>query len=123
MPLTLSNTPDKIFAGRLHEFLTCRSIGRKLGDDGAIERTTAEFLEKLSLKCAHRSLASGGLEFWQVLLLLDELPKLLPLEYDVVDDIKNACRQLIPQVMMQYRLAGDWRSYKNLNYKMQMLGG
>lgn len=123
MPLALSDAPNEIFSGRLHEFMTCRSISRRLGDDGAIDRSTSKFLEELSIKCVYRSLASDGLELWQVQLLLDDLPKLLPFEYDVVDGIKDACRQLLPQVMMQYRFNSDWRNYQRLNYIMQLLGG
>ena len=121
LPLTFAFTSNEPFGGKLHEFLTCRAVSNSLKNESALDESTAEFFEELSLRCVYRSMSAGDLEIWQLMLLLDELPKILNLEYDVVDDIKNACRQLIPQLMMQYRMHADWNKYKQLNYLLKML--
>ena len=121
LPQTMNFASNELFGGKLHEFLTCRAVSHSLKVEKALDETTAEFFEELSLRCAYRSLSAGELEMWQLLLLLDELPKILLLEYDVIDDIQNACRQLIPQMLMHYRIHTDWNKYKQFNYLLQMV--
>ena len=122
IPLTMSFPNNEPFSGRLHEFLTCRAVSHSFYTNEVLDRSTAEFLEELSLRCAYRAMAAGALEVWQLLLLLDELPKILTLvEYDVVEQIQEACRQLLPQLMMQYRMRTDWIRYKQLDYLFKML--
>lgn len=121
LPLTFRFSSTELFKGKLHHFLTCRAVSHSFVEDNNFDRPTAEFFEELSLRCAYQSLAAGELEVWQLLLLLDELPKILSLKYDAIDNIKYACLQLIPQLMSQYRLYNDWRQYKHFNYLLKML--
>ena len=113
-------TPPNVFAGRLHEFLTCRAISRTL-DGKVISNSAASFFEELSLQCMLRSMASGMLEVWQLQLLFQELPKLLQLKYPTVAEIKKVCVQLLPQLTMQYRQQENWLRYKECERLLQML--
>ena len=113
-------TPPSIFAGKLHEFLTCRAVARSL-DGKAIDNASAKFFEELALKCVLRSMASGTLEIWQLQLLFQELPTLLTLKYPTVAEIKKACIQIIPQLMQQARMQNAWRRYHQYNYLLKML--
>ncbi len=122
MPGMSPGTPPNIFFGRLHEFLTCRAASRML-EDRIIDTDSAKFFEELSLKCVLRTLASGGFEVWQIQLLFQELPNLLVLKYPVVNDIKNACIRLLPELMQMSRIRNEWRRYSQYDYLLQLLKG
>ena len=120
MPAPLRSTSAAFFDGKLHTFLTCRAVSRSLSETD-LEKKTANFFEELSLLCVYRSLASERLQAWQLLLLIKELPKILSLEYEAVDDIKFACRNLIPQLMNYYRLQSDWSRHEECKYIFNMI--
>ena len=122
MPATLQAVPDEFFLGKVDRFLTCRAVSHALTESN-VDRATAKYFEELSLRCVYRSLASGDVPVWQVLLLLEELPNLLALEYEVIDGIKNACRQLLPQLMNLHRLHSSWEKHAKYKYILKMLEG
>ena len=122
LPGMSPGSPPHFFAGRLHEFLTCRAIAKTL-DGKMLDNTSAQFFEELALKCMLRAMASSKLELWQLELLFEELPSILPLKYPVVGEIKKTCLQLMPQMMMQYRLQSDWVHHNRCDYLMRLLKG
>ena len=115
-------SPPNQFAGRLHEFLTCRAVAKTL-DGKMLDNTSAKFFEELSLKCMLRAMQSPSLEMWQLQLLFRELPTILPLKYPIVGEIKNACIQILPQVIQQLRLQSNWRNCNRYDYLLRMLKG
>ena len=119
-PALINNTPQDFYAGKLHVFLTCRALSRALSKS-ALPKPTADLFEEVSLKSLIKSLASGRSEMWHLQMLFKELPAILTLDYPVVGDIKNACCQLLPQVMIQYRMQEKWQRYREYEYLLKML--
>ena len=122
LPGMSPSSPNDIFVGKTHEFLTCYYISRYL-NNVLIDGDSAKFLEELSLKCLYRALAFGDVEIWQLQLLFQELPSILHLKYTVVKDIKEACCLFIPQLKQQYRMQNNWRRYNQYDYLLDMLKG
>lgn len=120
LPGTSAGSPPNIFSGKLHEFLTCRHVSRYLNGK-LIDADSSKFFEELSIKCMLRALAAGTIETWQLQLMFQELPSLLPLKYPAVGELKKACIQLIPQINQQYRLQNNWRRYCQYDYLLRML--
>ena len=123
MPVNLLIFDDEqnIFSEKLHIFLTCSAIIRDLKANILLNEQDASFLEELLLKCIHKSILNGSVEIWQVQLLIDELPKILSCNYPVVNDIKELIISAIPKFMNYRRMQNYWRSYKQLDYLLQIL--
>ena len=114
---------QKIFAEKIHTFLTCWIVIRDLKAFG-LHKDDINFFEELSLKCLHKALNSENIAIWQIWLLIDELPKLLICKYPVIEDIKEDLRTIIPQLMYHNRMKGDvegWKNYKRLSYLLELL--
>ncbi|MBO4401217.1 MAG: hypothetical protein J5809_05170 [Selenomonadaceae bacterium] len=60
---------------------------------------------------------------WLDYHLLAEMPKILPLDYPVVDDIRRACTILIPQIQNAFRVydPNAWKEFVNLQYALNVL--
>lgn len=115
-------SPNNHFTGRLHEYLTCRYVARFLNGK-LLDDQSSKFFEELSIKCALRSLVASNIAIWQIQLLFSELPNLLPLKYNAVNELKNVCIQLIPQLKQQYRLQNNWQRYSQYDYLLGLLKG
>ncbi len=117
-PTLIPTTPPQFYAGKMETFLTCRAVAAylktKLNDD-----TPAKFFEEASLKAILR--AFNGMTFTDARLLLRELPNFLGLPYPVVKDLRNACLQLIPQMMNVMHLNGMWKDYVEFDYLQNLL--
>ncbi|MBQ6132349.1 MAG: hypothetical protein IJL12_08440 [Selenomonadaceae bacterium] len=117
-PTLIPTTPPQFYAGKMETFLTCRAVAAylktKLTDD-----TPAKFFEEASLKAILR--AFNGMTFTDARLLLRELPNFLGLPYPVVKDLRNACLQLIPQMMNVMHLNGMWKDYVEFDYLQNLL--
>ena len=75
---------------------------------------------ELSLNALHKALHSG-LQIFDVMLLIDEMPKILALNYPVVKNIRNVVLNIIPQLMNTLRTQNRWQEFKELDYKLDML--
>ena len=80
----------------------------------------AKIFEELSLNALYKSL-QVRVSIADILLLLDEMPKILKLNYPAVKEIRDACIQIIPQLMMTYRLNNHWQGFKELEYILKLL--
>ena len=112
-PTLLPNTPPNFYAGKMENFLTCRAVAdylkTKLPDDAL-----AKFFEEAALKAILKSFT--GMSFADARLFLRELPNLLNLPYSAVKDIREAARNIIPQLMNVMHLNGMWRDFVELDY-------
>lgn len=117
--LSLFDNKDN-FLGKLHTFLTCWAVSRDLKKYG-LNDNDAVFLEEFFLKCLYKTFLAGAVEIWQLQLLIDELPKILSCKYPVVDDIKMAVKNIIPQFINIRIMQNHWISHKQLDYLLQML--
>ena len=118
----ISNS-QKIFAGKIHTFLTCFAVSIDLKAFG-LNKNDIDFFEELSLKCLHKTLNSENIAIWQIWLLIEELPKLLSCKYPVIEDIKEDLRKIIPKLMYHNQMKGDvegWKNYKRLSYLLEIL--
>ena len=69
-----------------------------------------------------------NLNFIEVMLLISELPNILPLKYPAVKDIINACIQLLPQVkkFIHSTITTDktmlqWKNFTKYDYILRIL--
>ena len=120
-PTMIRTMPVNFFAGKLETFLTCRALASHLREV-MFDKTAGNFFEEASLNAIYRTLYTQ-VSLADVRLLLAELPKILPLDYPVVDDIRKACIQLIPQIQNAFRVydPNAWREFVNLQYALNML--
>ena len=121
MPIALVDTPDHFFVGKTHVFVACRSISQTLAEDGAIDQATAAMLERLALRGIIRSAQAGRIEFWQALLLVDELPALLTRKNAALDEVTDICRTLISQLMDYYCTVNKWDKYALLERALNLI--
>ena len=119
-PTLMPNTPPEFYAGKMETFLTCRAVAAYL-QTKLINNVPAKLFEEASLVAIFRTLASGGFTFADGRLLLTELPELLTLNYPVIDDIRNACIQLIPQLEEPFHLSNYWPEIVELDYIKRLL--
>ena len=122
MPATFEDVSDEFFTDKCVIFLQCRAIVNALSGKG-IEQPTAEYFEDLALRCITRRVLNGNVKLYELLILIEELPKILLLKYPVVDDIKNVCMSFLPNLIMNYRYLNDWKHYNRYNRLLQLLKG
>ncbi len=117
-PMILPTVPPSFYSGKLETFLTCRAVSAYLrGKFPNDERL--KVYEEASLKATLKSLSN--MTFADARLLLAELPNILPLPYPVVNDLRGACLNIIPQIMEAMHLNNLWKDYVELDYLQRLL--
>lgn len=119
-PTLVPTTPPQFYAGKMETFLTCRAVADYL-KTRLIDAAPAKFYEEAALKAIMRTLASGGMTLADARLLLSELPNLLILPYPVVDELRKACIQIIPQIMQPFHRYNLWSEISELDYLQRLL--
>ena len=119
-PTLLPNTPPEFYAGKMETFLTCRAVAAYLTKK-LTDAAPAKLFEEASLVAILRTLASGGINFADARLLISELPNLLTLPYPVINELRGACLNIIPQLMNVMRLSNSWIYYVELDYIQRLL--
>ena len=117
-PTPVPTTPPQFYAGKLETFLTCRAVAEYLKTH-LTDAAPAKSFEEAALKAMLRSFA--GMSLADGRLLLRELPNLLALPYPVVKDLRDACLNIIPQMMNIMRLNNMWKDYVELDYLQGLL--
>lgn len=118
-PTLLPTTPPEFYAGKMETFLTCRAVASYLQTKFADE-APAKFFEEAAIKAILNTLQSGT-SLADMRLLLSELPELLMLSYPVVKKLREACLQIVPQMMNVMRLNNSWFNYVELDYILRLL--
>ncbi len=118
-PATLVNSQPDFLAGKIETFLTCRKLATYLREK-IFDRTFGNALEEAALRAVQKTLLTP-LTLADVRLLLSEMPEILTLEYPVVQEIRQALIQLLPQIMVQFRLQNAWQQFRELEYTLNML--
>ena len=118
-PLLNKGLAPVFFNGKLENFLTCLNLishlrGKVLDDKGA------KFFEELSLEAIHKSLYAE-LSLADISLLIDEMPKILVMDYPVVNQIREALIRIIQQVMLLFRMNNHWQGFTDLDHELKML--
>ena len=90
---TVISTPNNFYDNKIDNFLTCLNLSRylrgKLFDDNG-----AKFFEELSLNALLKSL-HNRVSINDILLMLDEMPKILSMNYPIVEKIRATEVELI----------------------------
>ena len=116
---TVAGTPQNFYAGKVDNFLTCLSLssylrGKLFDDDGA------KIFEELSLNALYKALRfSFAID--DALLLISELPRILEFNYPAVKKIRDACIEVIPQLMTSVRMYNQWQKFTDLEYTLKLL--
>ena len=125
-PTFSKNVPIDFFAGKRETFLVCRNLAAFLREK-TLEKTIADALEESSLQAIHKALATPN-TFSDIRLLLKELPKILPLDYPVVEDIRKACLWILPQIKLAMQrnankaeTLGAWRDFTEFDYLLDLV--
>ena len=108
------------FQGKTENFLTCLNLsfylkGKFLNDEGA------DYFAKISLESIYKSLLTGG-TIADIFLLIDEMPKILKLNYPAAENIRKTLLDAIQQIMMMFRMNNYWTGWTELEHELKMLG-
>ena len=103
----------------LETALTCRAVSSLLREKFPHDERF-KIYEEASLAAVLNSL--DGLKLDDVQLLLSELPELLKLPYpDAVNELRNACLQIISQTMDFMRVSGFWKDFVDFDNMRRLL--
>ena len=122
-PMIRENEPADFFKGKIENFLTCLNLSLYLKAN-YLEDATSLF-EELSLNALHRAIFTN-LTIPDVMLIIEEMPKILRLSYPVVGKILDFAIEIIPQVMQNLKSHSRyhqtlWHDFMDLDYKLDML--
>lgn len=92
-PTLNPNVPAEFLEGKLETFLTCRAVCSYLKNFLA-DKESGRILEETALTAIQKTLHTNLLTL-DVSLLIAELPKILPLKYPVVEDIRKDTIKII----------------------------
>lgn len=114
-----SNNTVGMFKGKLDNFLTCLSLtehfkGSLLTDD-EVKRC-----EELSLNGVGLALLNE-VTLFDLELLLKEMPKILLMPYPAVKEICKVLLDMIPQIMLYFRMQNAWQQFTDLEHDFEML--
>jgi hypothetical protein len=94
----------------LETALICRVASNYLGLKVHEEASLAAILKSLDELC-----------FVESRLLISELPPLLTLTYPIVEELREACLQILPQMADFLRYRNAWRDFVELDYIHRLL--
>ena len=118
-PTLFPNTPKKFFAGKLETFLTCRAVAEYLKPK-LVDDALAKSFEEAALRAMLKTL-SNGVNLTQVMLFLNELPKILNSSCSAVDELRVAALEMLDQLKSFMRLKVMWKDYVQLDYIRDIL--
>ena len=120
-PTFTKNVPTEFFNGKLETFLTCRALSTYLKEN-LLEENVGKFFEEAALNAVFKTITTTTVLLPDILLLLDELPNLLQLNYPVVKNIVAVCLDFIPQIKDVYRpIHHKLSDYHQLEYTERLL--
>ena len=124
-PILPKNVPLNFFEGKMETLLTCLALNNYLRKN-VLDEKTANLFEEVALNLIYKTLMTH-LQFADIKLLFSELPNILKMNYTVVKEIRNACVQIIPQLLRNLRanvrtfMPLLWREYFYLEEKLYLL--
>ena len=118
-PVFSEKSSPQNFAGQMETFLTCRALASYLRK-GVLGDTAGKIFEEAALNAIFKSFV-GNFSIADLRLLFTELPEILALNYPVVQNIRQNCIQILPQLINILRLQSNWSEYVQLNHFLNML--
>ena len=119
-PVFSGNFPAEFFQGKIETYLTCLALGSSLKNIVFNEKM-GNFIEEIALEGILKTLAVGGADIADMRLLFSELPRILMMPYPEVQNICEACINIIPAIMDAFRMNALWKEYTEVEYIMRML--
>ena len=99
--------------------LTCRALSSHLRKNFPDNANTWRLYEETSLAAVLKSF--GELKLPDTQLFISELPELLPLQYPVVEELRDTANYIISQLMDFMREKERWKDFADLDYLRRML--
>ena len=125
-PMLQDNLQLEFFTGKMENFLTCRALATYLKEN-VIGEERGALVENLALQAIHSTMLTkvsvGDSE-----MLFSELPNILKLNYPVVNEIRQGCIEIIPQIQKIIRNDIDlpekmlmWKDFFEFDKLLRML--
>ena len=126
VPAFSKNVPKEIFTDKMETFLTCRKLAEHMREN-ILDENAGRFFEEAALNAIHKTL-STSLNFFDIQLLLQEMPNILPLNYPLVKNIRSLCIDILSKVKTLIRNSINdpkkimrWKDFIEYDYLMKML--
>lgn len=113
------DSEDENFQGKLEMFLTCRALA------GHLRRlypkdNRGKFMEEASLRLINRT-HSTALTYAETIMMLNSLPPILSLPYEVVAEIRENCVSFVRQIMDNMHKNSQWEEFVELGNYLELL--
>ena len=118
-PTFVQNVPPAFYQGKMETFLTCRKLAEYLREK-ILDKDAGNFFEETALRAIFKTLQTN-FSIADIKILFSEMPKILQLNYPVVEEIRKACINFVPQLMNLFRLNLLWRDFNEMYYFGEML--
>ena len=116
-------TPREFYNDKIENFLTCLYLSSWLKGN-FIDEDGAKIFEELSLKAIHRSLYAR-FQLPDVLLLLDEMPNILVMQYPIVEKIYQRFLEIFKQFLDTVDKHNNrqefWQKFTDWEYNLKIL--
>ena len=126
VPAFSKNVSKEIFTDKMETFLTCRKLAEHMREN-ILDENAGRFFEEAALNAIHKTL-STSLNFFDIQLLLQEMPNILPLNYPAVKNIRSFCINILSKVKTLIRKSINepekimrWKDFIEYDYLMKML--
>lgn len=111
--------PREFYNGKVENFLTCLNLTSYLKGK-VLDDNSADIFEEMSLIALYKSLFAE-IMIADVELLLKEMPKILVMPYDVVEKICALLIEILPQIMLMFRMQNAWQQFTEYEHELEML--
>ena len=108
-----ASAPDEFFQDKMETFLTCLNIASHLKKN-FLDETAGKFFEDAALNALCQTLCT---EFStaDAQLLLAELPKILPLQYDTTEILLSICAGMIEKLKENFKASSDEKKNSDID--------
>ena len=118
-PALSNQMPREFYNGKVENFLTCLNLTSYLKGK-VLDDNSADIFEEMSLIALYKSLFAE-IMIADVELLLKEMPKILVMPYDVVEKICALLIEILPQIMLMFRMQNAWQQFTEYEHELEML--
>ncbi|MBQ9486924.1 MAG: hypothetical protein IJU91_03855, partial [Selenomonadaceae bacterium] len=119
LPVVTKNLTPQFFEGNMETFLTCLNLSSYLKEK-FLDEYAAKFFEEAALNAICRAMYTN-LKISDVLMLVEEMPRILTLPYSAVSQLNELCIRILSQVMVNFRMQNRWQDFHEAEYALKML--
>ena len=118
LPTVTQNIPSQFFEDKMETFLTCLNLSSYLKEN-FLDENAAKFFEEAALNAIYKTLHTG-IKIYDMLMLINEMPRILTLPYSNVITMNELCIKIIPQIMTSYIRQNRWEDFHEMEYIFKM---